>query len=93
MRHRSNDSTRNILITGIQNEFSKCCTQPLLFPGKIRLASPLAIVKTNVNIAFKDDAEFRTDYDAAVARKVHEYQEYQLHLVKIELTRIMSMGK
>ena len=44
-------------------------------------------------MAMVGDDEFRKDYDAAVARKVHEFQEYQLHLVKIERTRIMSMGK
>ena len=93
VRHRSIDSTGDILITGIQNEFGKCYTQPLLFPGKIRCASPLTTVNNNGNIALQDDAEFHKDYDAAVARKIHEHQEYRLHLVKIELTRIMSMGK
>ena len=37
--------------------------------------------------------EFRKDYDIAVARKIHEYQEFQLNLVKIEHDRILRMGK
>ena len=76
--HWSNDSTRDIPITGIQNEFSKCYTQPLLSPGKIRCTSPLATVNTIIDMAFEDDEEFRKDYDVAVAHKVREYQGYQL---------------
>ena len=44
-------------------------------------------------MALEDNEEFRKDYDVAVARKVHKYQEYQLHLVKIERICIMSMDK
>ena len=81
VRHRSNDSTSDILITGIQNEFGKCYTQPLLFPGKIRRASSLATVSTNIDMTLEDDEKFCKDYSNAVACKVHKYQEYQLHLV------------
>ena len=91
--HQSNDSTRDILITGIQNEFGKCYTQPLLFPGKICCASPLDTININVDRAFEDDEEFRKDYDVAVACKVHEYHGYQLHLVRLEQTHIMRIGK
>ena len=72
VRHHSNDFTRDILITGIQNEFGKCYTQPLLFPCNIRRASPLATVNTNVDMALEDDNEFSTDYDVAVICKVHK---------------------
>ena len=44
-------------------------------------------------MALEEDEEFRKDYDIAVACKVHEYQEYQLHLVKLERNHIMSIGK
>ena len=67
VRHQSTNSARDILITGIQNEFGKCCTEPLLFPGKIHRVSPLATVNTNVDLALVDNAEFRKDYDVAVA--------------------------
>ena len=33
VQHKSNDDTRDIIITGIQNDVGKCYTQPLLFPG------------------------------------------------------------
>ena len=44
-------------------------------------------------MALEYDAESRKDYDGAAALKFQKYQEYRLHLVKIERTRIMSMGK
>ena len=93
MRHCSNDFTCDIILNGIQNEFGKCYIQPLLFPGKLCCASPLATFNINVNIALEHDTEFRKDYDAAVARKVHAYQEYPLQLVKIKQIWIMSIGK
>ena len=40
----------------------------------------------------KDD-NFCKKYDLAVSQQVHEYQECQLRLVKIERDCIMSMGK
>ena len=43
-----------------------------------------ANVNTDVDIALEDDAEYRKDNDGAIARKVHEYQEDQLHSVKIQ---------
>ena len=86
VRHRSNDSTKDILITGIQNESGKCYTQPLLSPGDIRIKSPLATVHTSIDMAMVKDDESRKGYDAAVTHKVHVYQEYQLHLIKIERT-------
>ena len=93
VQHKSNDNTRDIIITGIQNDAGKCYTQPLLFPRDVRLKSPLATIHTNIDMAMVGDDEFRKDYDIAVARKVHEYQEFQLHLVKLEHDRILSMGK
>ena len=44
VQHKSNDDTRDIIITGIQNDTGKCYTQPLLFPGDIRVESPLDFV-------------------------------------------------
>ena len=93
MQQCSNDSNRNILLNGIQNEFSKCYTQSLLSLGKICFDSPFVTVKTNINIVLEEDTEFSKDNYAAVARKIHTYQEYQLHLIKIKRTWITSMGK
>ena len=93
VRHWSNDSTHDILITGIQNEFSKCYTQPLLFPSKIRCGSPLVTISTSIDTALEDDEEFWKDNDIAVACKIRKHEEYQLHLVKLERTRIMNVGK
>ena len=51
VRHRSNDSTKDIVITGIQNDAGKCYTQPLLFPGDIHPTSPLATINTSIDMA------------------------------------------
>ena len=69
--HRSNDYTRDILIFGIQNEFVKCHTQPLLFSGKIRCDSPLATDPANVDMTLEEDDVFSKDYELVVSRKVH----------------------
>ena len=74
MPHRSIDSTRDILLTGIQNESCKCYTQPLLFPGDIRIKSPLATVNTSIDMVMVGDDELRKDYIAVIAHKVHVYQ-------------------
>ena len=61
VQHKSNDNTRDIIITGIQNDAGKCYTQPLLFPRDVRLKSPLATIHTNIDMAMVGDAEFRKD--------------------------------
>ena len=80
VRHRSNDSTKDILLTGIQNDAGKCYTQPLLFPGDIRLKSPLATIHTSVDMAMVGDNEFCKDYDAAVAHQVHVFSRVSTSL-------------
>ena len=62
VQHKSNNITYDILITGIQNDAGKCYTQPLLFPGDIRLNSPLATIHTSIDIAMVGNEEFRKDY-------------------------------
>ena len=60
---------------------------------KIRFDSPLATINTNVEMTLEQDNNCRKDYELSVSQKVHEYQKYQLHLVKLERNRIMSMVK
>ena len=70
------------LVNDTPNIFFFSCT--------ICRASQLATVNISVDMALEDDKEFRRDYVIAIARKLHVYQGYQLHLVKIEWTCIMS---
>lgn len=74
VHHRSNDSTRDILITGIKNDAGKCYTQPLLFPEDIHSNSPLATINTSIDMAMVGDDEFCKDYDATVAHQIHVFK-------------------
>ena len=93
VQHKSNNDTCDIIINGIQNDAGKCYTQPLLSPGEISVDSPLATVHTSIDMAMVGDDKFRKDYETAVARKVQEYEDFQLNLVKIEHDCILRMGK
>ena len=89
----SGDYTIDILITGIQNDHGKCYTESLLFPTTVHCTSPFATVNTSVGMSFEEDDDLCRDCELAVSQKVHEYQTFQLHLVKIEKDPITSMGK
>ena len=83
------------MITGIQNAQGKCYTQPLPLPSYIRRSSPYATIHMFVDLALEIDESFLQDFNTAVHKKVHEFQEHQFvtFFLLLKLFLVMNLSK
>ena len=54
---------------------------------------PLATIHTCVDLALEENDSFLQDFNPAVHKKVHEFQEHQFALVEQEMDHIRRKGK